>query len=513
MQVARTKACSIGVSFAKVAVYLMSADSSTPRFLGLSPAQAAILVITAATLLRFFYCTWLPLLPDEAYYFQWSRHLDASYFSKGPAVAYTIAAGTGLFGANNFGVRFFAVMLSAGTAWQIFLLARRWYDETTALIAVLLAGVVPLYAIGAVVMTIDPLSAFFWLWAANLFSRAIQEERLVDWLLAGFAVGCGFLAKYLNALELVAFLLFLLLAPERRRLLAKPPFWLMLAMTALCTTPVLWWNYRHGWVSAAQLGNRGHLNGPFTLQFSTFLDFISLQALVISPLFFLALLAAAIVVFVGRLRQKNSRENEGELLLFLIFLSVFLMYAVLAWHLRCEPNWPAVSYLTLIILLAARWKKILTVPFLKFFLVAAFLVAWMQTVLMHQPEILNLPPKLDPMGRVVGWSEIAGRLDEIRREQQADFFIADAYKEASIFSFHLPGKPFIYTQRQIPPANQFDFWPTYPTIPPNRALWIKEKNSNALFSGFNTVTPLERIVIYFHGKPFREYTVYRCENR
>ena len=231
------------------------------RFLGLSPAGAAISIIALATAFRFFFCTWLPILPDESYYFQWSRHLDASYFSKGPAVAYTIALGTALWGDNNLGVRFFAVMLSAGTAWQIFLLARRWYDETTALIAVLVTGVVPLYAIGAVVMTIDPLSAFFWVWAANLFSRAIQKNHMIDWLLTGFAVGCGFLAKYLNALELVAFLAFLLLVPARRQLLMKPGFWLMLAVTALCTTPVWWWNYQHGWVSASALANRGHLNG------------------------------------------------------------------------------------------------------------------------------------------------------------------------------------------------------------------------------------------------------------
>src|SRR5271163_507077 len=154
------------------------ASDSPPRLLGLSPAAAAILVIALTTAFRFFYCAWLPILPDEAYYFQWSRHLDASYFSKGPAVAYTIFAGTALWGDNNLGVRFFAVMLSAGTAWQIFLLARRWYDETTALMAVLIAGVVPLYAVGAVLMTIDPLSAFFWIWAANLFSRALASNRL-----------------------------------------------------------------------------------------------------------------------------------------------------------------------------------------------------------------------------------------------------------------------------------------------------------------------------------------------
>ena len=487
------------------------------------PALAAISVIAVATAFRFFFCTWFPILPDETYYFQWSRHLDASYFSKGPAIAYTIAAGTALFGGNNLGVRFFAVMLSAGTAWQIFLLARRWYDETTALMAVLIAGVVPLYAVGAVVMTIDPLSAFFWLWAANLFSRALQSDRWSEWLLTGFAVGCGFLAKYLNALELVAFLAFFLMVPSRRQGLLKPGFWLMLAAAVFCTIPVLWWNWQHHWVSAAQLGNRGKLNGSFDLHFPTFLSFLAEQAAVISPLLFLALLAAAIRVFIGRWKKRTDDRSEGELLLLLLFLSVFLFYAVLAWHLKGEPNWPAVSYLTLIIILAAQWRRVLDTPGKRAWMIAVFAVAWLQTVLLHDTQILHLPPRMDPMGRAVGWSEIAAHLNDLRQEKQTDVLIADYYKEASIFSFLMPGKPFIYTIRHTPPANQYDFWPGYPTQPPHRALWITapppqswKRGDFAAFlmkDDFNSVTFVERVVVSFHGRPFREYLIYLCENK
>jgi 4-amino-4-deoxy-L-arabinose transferase-like glycosyltransferase len=493
---------------------MSTASDLSPRFFGLSPANAAILVITVTTLFRFFYSMWLPILPDEAYYFQWSRHLDASYFSKGPAVAYTIAAGTALWGADNLGVRFFAVMLSAGTAWQMFLLARRWFDETTALIALLVTNVVPIYALGAVVMTIDPLSAFFWIWAANLFSRAIQQDRLADWLLTGFAVGCGFLAKYLNALELPAFLIFLLLIPPRRRMLLKPAFWLMLAVAVLCATPVFWWNWRHGWASVIQLGNRGHLNGPFEIHFSTFLDFLGLQALVISPLIFVALLGTAVMVLVRCMGAGNGLDREGELLLLLLFLPVFLMYAVLAWHLRCEPNWPAVSYLTLIILMASRWRQGLEARARSGFVAAAFLLAWLQTLLMHDTAWLPLRQKMDPMGRVAGWSEIAAHLKDLRSEEHADVLIADAYKEASVFSFYLPDKAFIYTLRHAPPSNQFDFWPGYPTRAPLRALWITGEPSTAsLRHDFNTITFLESVVVSFRGKPFRRYTVYLCENR
>jgi len=209
------------------------------------------------------------------------------------------------------------------------------------------------------------------------------------------------------------------------------------------------------------------------------------------------------------------QKNEGELLLLLLFLSVFLLYAVLAWHLKEEPNWPAVSYLTLIIILASSWRRIIDRPVNRSWMAAVFILAWLETIVLHDPEFLHLPPRMDPMGRAVGWTEIASHLDTLRHEQHADVLIADAYKEASIFSFHLPGQGFIYTLRRTPPANQYDFWPGYPTAPPHRALWITapENSPQMLRKDFNTITFVEGVVVSFHGRPFREYTIYRCENR
>jgi 4-amino-4-deoxy-L-arabinose transferase-like glycosyltransferase len=485
---------------------------NSPRILGLSPAWAASLLIAAATLVRFFLTGWLPLLPDEAYYWQWSRHLDASYISKGPGVAYTIAAGTALFGDNNFGIRFFAVALSAGTAWQVFLLARRWYDEVAGLIAVLLISVVPLYAVGAIVMTIDPLSAFFWVWAANLFSRAIIDGKWIDWLLAGFAVGCGFLGKYLNALELLAFLVFLLAVPRRRTWLGRPHFWAMLSVAVFCTLPVLWWNARHGWTTAGQLEHRGGLNGPFTLHLSTFLDFLGLQAVMVSPLLFAALIVLAVMLIAAWLRRQTP--SEGDLLLLLLFLSVFGFYAVLALHLRCEPNWPAVSYLSLIVVLSSRWKTLLEKPGAHGFIAAAYLVAWVEALALYYTSVLPFPTKHDPMSRLAGWRETASHLGALQKDQHANVLIADSYKEASIFSFYLPDHEFIYTKRHWPAATQYDFWPGYLDVPHARALWItSDLSSAALAHDFPSITLVERVQVSYRGQPLREYAIYRCETR
>src|SRR5919201_7055626 len=58
----------------------------------------------------------LDLSPDEAHYWDWSRHLDWSYYSKGPLVAYLIRAGCAAAGERSVehtGSLAFAVRLPA----------------------------------------------------------------------------------------------------------------------------------------------------------------------------------------------------------------------------------------------------------------------------------------------------------------------------------------------------------------------------------------------------------------
>jgi hypothetical protein len=87
-----------------------------PPSFALSPMAIALLALLGLTVFRLWYITRLGLVPDEAYYWLWSKHLAASYRDKGPGIAWTIALSVWLFGDTLFGVRFFAVMLSAGTA-------------------------------------------------------------------------------------------------------------------------------------------------------------------------------------------------------------------------------------------------------------------------------------------------------------------------------------------------------------------------------------------------------------
>ena len=69
----------------------------------------------------------LELAPDEAYYAQWSEHLDICYYSKGPGVALAIWIGTHLMGMTETGVRLLSPLLGLGTGLLAFFFVRRLY--------------------------------------------------------------------------------------------------------------------------------------------------------------------------------------------------------------------------------------------------------------------------------------------------------------------------------------------------------------------------------------------------
>jgi hypothetical protein len=263
---------------------------------------------------------------------------------------------------------------------------------------------------------------------------------------------------------------------------------------------------QHRWITASQLMHRGQLDEPFSIHLATFLNFFGVQALVISPLLFLLAMSTAL----GAMRR-GGKATEGEILLLLLFLVVFIPYAILALHLREEANWPAVSYLGLLVMVAARVRTAL--PRASGFFIAAYLVAWIESLLLYYVRVLPVPSHLNSTSRLVGWQEIAAHLDAVRREQHAEAVIGDGYKEASILAFYLPRVNF-YTQRAQPPATQYDFWPSYPTQRGVPALWITAGSTPAaLTPDLNSIEPLERFEILDRGRVLRRYTIYRCENR
>ena len=172
----------------------------------MSTTRAVWLFIAALTAIRFSLLATTDLSFDEAHYWMWSERLAPAYFSKGPGIAFAIRASTAVFGANEFGVRFFSPVLAAATSLLLFYFARRLFGATAGLWAVIALNATPIFNIGAFLMTIDALSIFFWMAAMFTFWLAVGKPRTLSgswyWPFTGLLIGLGFLCKYTNAFEL-----------------------------------------------------------------------------------------------------------------------------------------------------------------------------------------------------------------------------------------------------------------------------------------------------------------------
>src|SRR5207245_9910783 len=91
------------------------------------------LFVSALTAILFSLLATTDLSFDEAHYWMWSERLAPGYFSKGPGIALAIRASTAIFGATEFGVRFWSPVLAAGTSLFLFYFGRRLLNENVGL--------------------------------------------------------------------------------------------------------------------------------------------------------------------------------------------------------------------------------------------------------------------------------------------------------------------------------------------------------------------------------------------
>lgn len=490
------------------------------------------LLILAVTFFRFWYATQLELIGDEAYYWYCSRHLDWSFFDKGPGAALTIWLGTHLFGDTVFGVRFFAVLLSAATGIALFFLARILFSQRAACWTLLLALFMPLYAVGSILMTIDPLSIFFWTVAAITFWQAIKSDRFYFWILTGAFVGLGMLAKYTNLVELLCFALFCFLRREERHQLKRVSFYSMLAVTSCFALPILIWNIEHHWIGLVHLIHRGDLDHAWSVKPGELLTFLGAQAGVISPLFFAGMIAS---VFWP---QYDEAHKKATSYLRCLFIPLFVFYSFLSLNKAAEPNWTAPCYIAGMVLLAGNWDALQRRWSLsKKWIVAAFMIAAFETVMLHDTWWLHVSvPQswqtsenplvqkiaeayrnlgaVDPLDRARGPESIAQHALELSQQYKTDFFISDNYQMASLLSFYLPGHPDTYQPDWGRIKDQFSIWPGYKERYPlgSNALFIFEwtYSPKELRRDFNEVQEIDQSYSMTGKRPIKKYYYSLC---
>src|SRR5437016_5343067 len=251
----------------------------------MTTTRAVWLFVLVLTAIRLALLHATELSPDEAYYWMWSQHPALSYFSNGPGVAFVIRSSTAIFGDNEFGVRFWSPLLAAGTSLLLYYFAQRLFSAAAGFWAVVAVNVTPIFNLGGLIMTIDPLSVFFWVAAFYSFWIALEKSPKFSWWwpFTGLLIGLGFLCKFTNALELISIFLVLAFVPRLRTEFRRPSLYSLLVVFALCTLPPIIWNSQHAWITLAHLKSRGSLNQSLGFHPRELLSFLAVHFASFSP--------------------------------------------------------------------------------------------------------------------------------------------------------------------------------------------------------------------------------------
>ncbi len=534
------------------------------------------LTVALVRILYLRYACPYDLSPDEAHYWDWSRHLDWSYYSKGPGVAWLIAASTRLFGHEMWAVRLPAVMCGSLTLIGLFELTRRVYRVGRLAFAVVtLALTIPPLAVGSLLMTIDPPYVCCWTWAlvvahAACFPRSERSplSQTLLWFSVGSLIGLGILFKYTMVVFAPSLVLFAAVARWMKWDHVQVPrsFRNLTALgvpIAVSALPIAIWNANHGWVTLLHVGRQAGMQSGGIVWLGP-LSYVAGQFAALFGFWFVFVLGAAVAFLLQILAchrinlrdgdcwadtQKNQRSqtpwidaDQGVFLLS-FFVPTFLLFVGFSLKTKIELNWPVAAYLSGGVLAAGwviancrssvSWWRSLS----RGLVIAAAASGSLCVLLMHDtgwlypllpiqgdgPEaVAQGPRRWDPSCRLRGWQTLAAEVDEIReqlrREGIEPVLIAGGWALPGEIAFYLPDHPPVYS---VGSANggrlsQYDFWRPNPVWDPeafhSRTMICVGDLSPSARQAFDRIEQTRYVVHRVAGHPVAAWPVTVCRD-
>lgn len=458
--------------------------SATRQNQWLSNAAMAYGLIAFVTLFRLVYIfRWCPydLAPDEAHYWDWSRHLDWSYYSKGPLVAWLIRGSVEIFGAISVpgAIRVPAVICGGLFLLGLFQLARLTLaSDRVAFIAVVLASSFPAVNAFSLIMTIDAPYLTCWVWATVCGINAITNNRRRDWIATGGVVAIGILAKYTMAVWLPSFAFFLWSDRTRRSMLRSVNVVWLIATASLSAVPILYWNSQHDWVTFRHVAGQAGVTpqqtgirwlGPFV--------FLGGQLAILLVYWFIS------GVWVCWKQRPGHEQSLGHSYLWWMSVPTLALFTIVSLKAPIQLNWPAAGYIGgLLLVVDFHYRTWHNLPkFLKLTCCSVIGLGLFGTAIIHDSRLLTrvvdplLPPdsvekplrirQFDPAARLKGWHYLGEQLDMIRREVKQ---VTQAEPIVAGVRWDLPGEIAVYSQ-DTPPVytlglvmgdrhSQYDWW-------------------------------------------------------
>ncbi|MFH1335516.1 MAG: glycosyltransferase family 39 protein, partial [Candidatus Zixiibacteriota bacterium] len=174
-------------------------------------------LILSTTIFRLIYINIPNLAPQEAYYWDYSRHLALSYFDHPPILAWSIYLFTHLGTQSAFFVRIVCVLVSAGLTCLTYIIGKSLFDAKVGFYSALLLNCILIFSLGAIIATPDTPMIFFWVLSFYFFTKLIITQKGKWWYLLGISTGLALLSKYTGVFIILSVFFYLVLSKQNRR--------------------------------------------------------------------------------------------------------------------------------------------------------------------------------------------------------------------------------------------------------------------------------------------------------
>lgn len=402
-------------------------------------------ILTYFAILAFFMMG-ASLFPDGYYYWDWSKHLQLSYFDGSPLIAYVIRLYTTLFGPHEFSIYLIGLTAAGITGWLIYRIAFLLFDQEVAVLALSLWWLTP-GVIRYFFFQVNYNTVLITFWALTLYAfvKLTLSKRRKDFYLCGAAIGFMLLAKYTGILLCCALLIICLCYKKYRFILRSGYFYAALLLALIIFSPVLIWNYQHQWISFLfQLQHGYHAEKTSVIMQLGHYIVGNLMDYNI-PFIFLLWLGFS---------QRRALFSERLAIVVVPTLVVWLFFAISALFAMPQTNWNAPFYFTGAILLAYLFSQY---KFKKYFIPVTLIATTAASFIL---VLGNWSPLLYLLSGP-GWSGVYAMENMLENTDPTLYdnklIFADDYQLLSYATHFLPKNPPVYSM-SLGGGHQYYLW-------------------------------------------------------
>ncbi len=157
------------------------------------------------------------------------------------------------------------------------------------------------------------------------------------------------------------------------------------------------------------------------------------------------------------------RERKREyLFLFFCAVPILLFFFLMSLANKVQGNWPGVGYFAGQMIFVGVFGRSIDSRKRKF-MRAALVVALVFSAFVYIVPFVNVPRKMNPTVKLLGWKELGQRVSEVVEQMENEtgrspFIFSDRYQTTAELAFYVRRQPRVYNINLGRRNNQYDLW-------------------------------------------------------